>query len=100
MAGFEWHLFVANTIQVQNTSLCKGLLILLIIIYQVVMCNVTYFVPCKRQRAKKAVSDSLGLVDFATRLVIFVLNLPDGQVLFFEEEGFVINPGNQKGFWG
>ena len=64
------------------------------------MCNVTYFVPCKRQRAKKAVSDSLGLVDFATRLVIFVLNLPDGQVLFFEEEGFVINPGNQKGFWG
>ena len=100
MAGFEWHLFVANTIQVQNTSLCKGLLILLIIIYQVVMCNVTYFVPCKRQRAKKAVSDSPGLVDFATRLVIFVLNLPDGQVLFFEEEGFVINPGNQKGFWG
>ena len=51
------------------------------------MCNVTYFVPCKRQRAKKAVSDSPGLVDFATRLVIFVLNLPDGQVLFFEEEG-------------
>ena len=100
MAGFEWHLFVANTIQVQNTSLCKGLLILLIIIYQVVMCNVTYFVPCKRQRARKAVSASPGLVDLATRLVIFVLNLPDGQVLFFEEEGFVINPGNQKGFWG
>ena len=64
------------------------------------MCNVTYFVPCKRQRAKKVVSDSPGLVDFATGLVIFVLNLPDRQVLFFEEEGFVINPGNQKGFWG
>ena len=29
--------------------------------------------------------DSPGLVDFAIRLVIFVLNLPDGQVLFFEE---------------
>ena len=56
--------------------------------------------PCKRQRTKKVVSDSPGLVDFATGLVIFVLNLPDGQVLFFEEEGFVINPGNQKGFWG
>ena len=30
-------------------------------------------------------SDSPGLVDFAIRLVIFVLNLPDGQVLFFDE---------------
>ena len=29
-------------------------------------------------------SDSLGLVDFAIGLVIFVLNLPDGLVLFFE----------------
>ena len=27
----------------------------------------------------------MGLVDFAIRLVIFVLNLPDGQVLFFGE---------------
>jgi len=36
------------------------------------------------QRAKKVVSDSPGLVDFAIRLVIFVLNLP-GQVLFFGE---------------
>ena len=38
-----------------------------------------------RQRAKKGVSDSPGLVDFAIGLVIFVLNLPDGQVLFFGE---------------
>ena len=30
-------------------------------------------------------SDSPGLVDFAIGLVIFVLNLPDGQVLFLEE---------------
>ena len=37
------------------------------------------------QRAKKVVSDNPGLVDFAIRLVIFVLNLPDGQVLFFGE---------------
>ena len=35
------------------------------------------------QLAKKVVSDSLGLVDFAIGLVIFVLNLPEGQVLFF-----------------
>ena len=37
------------------------------------------------QRAKKVVSDSLGLVDFTVVLVIFVLNLPDRQVLFFRE---------------
>ena len=37
------------------------------------------------QRAKKVVSDSLGLVDFAIGLVIFVFNLPNGQVLFWGE---------------
>ena len=37
------------------------------------------------QRAKKVVSDSLGLVDFAMGLVNSVFNLPDGQVMFFEE---------------
>ena len=37
------------------------------------------------QRAKKAVSDSPGPVDFAIGLVMFVLNLPDGQVLLFGE---------------
>jgi len=37
------------------------------------------------QRAKKVVSDSLGLVDFAIGLVNSVLNLPDRQVMFFEE---------------
>ena len=37
-----------------------------------------------QQRAKKVVSDSPGQVDFASiRLVIFVLNLPDRQVLFW-----------------
>ena len=40
-----------------------------------------------RQPSKKVVSDSPGLVNFPTGLVIFVLNLPDGQVLFFEEGG-------------
>ena len=37
------------------------------------------------QRAKKVVSDSLGLVNFTTGLVKSVVNLPDGQVMFFEE---------------
>ena len=35
------------------------------------------------QRAKKVTSNSPGLVDFAIGRVIFVLNLPNGQVLFF-----------------
>ena len=39
----------------------------------------------KHQCAKKVVSNSLGLVDFAIGLVIFVLNLPKGQVLYFGE---------------
>ena len=38
-----------------------------------------------QQRGKKVVSDSPGLVDFAIGLVIFVLNLPNGQVPFFGE---------------
>ena len=37
------------------------------------------------QSAKKVVSDSPGLVDFAIGLVNSVFNLPDGQVMFFEE---------------
>ena len=37
------------------------------------------------QHAKKVVSDSRGLVDFAIGQVNIVLNLPDGQVKFFEK---------------
>ena len=37
------------------------------------------------QRVKKVVSDSQGLVDFATGLVNSSLNLPDGQAKFFGE---------------
>ena len=55
-----------------------------------------------RQHAKKVVSDSLGLVDFTIGLVNSVLNLPDGQVKFFEEfklhKNCVINPAHQKVF--
>ena len=39
----------------------------------------------RMQRAKKVVSNSPGLVDFAIGLVNSVFNLPDGQVMFFEE---------------
>ena len=35
--------------------------------------------------AKKVVSNSPGLADFAIGLSDFVLNFPDGQVLFFGE---------------
>ena len=38
-----------------------------------------------RHCAKKVVSDSPGLVDFAIGLVNSVINLPGGQVNFFEE---------------
>ena len=38
-----------------------------------------YTVELCIQRAKKVVSDSRGLVDFAIGLVNSVLNLPDGQ---------------------
>ena len=37
------------------------------------------------QHAKKVVSNSPGLVDFAIGLVNSVFNLSDGQVMFFEE---------------
>ena len=37
------------------------------------------------QRSKIVVSNSPGLVDFAIGLVSSVINLPDGQVKFFEE---------------
>ena len=42
-------------------------------------------IPRTIQRAKKVLSDSLGIVDFAIGLVISVLKVPDGQVLSFGE---------------
>ena len=49
------------------------------------VCKLLLSLIVASQRAKKVVSNSPGLVDFAIRLVFFVLNLPDGQVLFFGE---------------
>ena len=59
--------------------------------------KIVHSLACPEQRAKKVVSDILGLVDFAIGLVIFVLHLPDGQVLFlgggkFKLQRIVINP--------
>ena len=45
--------------------------------------NITLFLHL--QCTKKVVSDSPGLVDFAIWLVNSVVNLPDGQVMFFEQ---------------
>ena len=39
----------------------------------------------RKQCAKKVVSNSPGPVDFAIRLVNSVFNLPDREVMFFEE---------------
>ena len=54
------------------------------------------------QRVLKVLSDSPGVVYFAIGLVNSVLNLPDGQVKFFEEfrlcKNCVINPAHQKVF--
>ena len=60
---------------------------------------------CPTSYAKKVVSDRPGLVDFAIRLVNSVFNLPDGQVMFFEEIIWIIEElWNQfcssKSFWG
>ena len=55
------------------------------------------------QHTKKVVSDSPGLVDFAVGLTNSVLNLPDGQVMHFEEFNLQkkceINSAHQKN-WG
>jgi len=52
------------------------------------------------QRAKKVVSDSPGLVDFAIGLVNSFLNLPDWQMKYFEEfnlqNNCEINSAHQK----
>ena len=54
-------------------------------------------------RAKKVVSDSPALVDFAIGLVIFFLKLaPRASAVFGGNSNYrriVINPANQKGFW-
>ena len=74
----------------------------------VLQSEATFNFNVRELRAKKVtvclstVSDSPGLVDFAIELVNSVLNLPDGQVTFFEEfklqKKCLINPAYQKVF--
>ena len=68
------------------------------------VCKLLLSLIVASQRAKKVMSNSPGLVDFAIGLVFFVLNLPDGQVLFFwgnsNYRRIVVNPANQNGFLG
>ena len=74
----------------------------------VLQSEATFNFNVRERRAKKVtvclstVSDSPGLVDFAIELVNSVLNLPDGQVTFFEEfklqNKCLINPAYQKVF--
>ena len=40
------------------------------------------------QHVKKVVSDSLGLIDFAIRLVSSVINFPNGQMKFFRYSNY------------
>ena len=52
-----------------------------------------------KQCAKRALSDTAGLVGFGIGLLNSVLNLPDGQVKYFEEfnlqKNFKINSAHQ-----
>ena len=74
----------------------------------VLQSEATFNFNVRERRAKKVtvclstVSDSPGLVDFAIELVNSVLNLPDGQVTFFEEfklqKKCLINPAYQNVF--
>ena len=55
------------------------------------------------QPAKKVISDSPGLVDFALGLLKSVLNVSDGQMIFFflrnsDYRRTVINPAHQNFF--
>ena len=53
-----------------------------------------------KQRAKRVISDTLGLVDFAIGLLNSVLNFPDGQVKYFDEfnlqKNFEVNSAHQN----
>ena len=61
------------------------------------MCSIKFSI-------KKVVSDILGLVDFAVRLVNSVFNKPNGQVKFSWENSNYrnteVNPPHQKFSWG
>ena len=53
-----------------------------------IMIMIIIIIIISMQRAKKVLSDSLGLEDFSVGLMTFVLSLPDGQVKFFENSNY------------
>ena len=61
----------------------EGYFLLILLSFQLKCINSSRNTPATLQHAKKVMSDSPGLEDFAIGLVIFVLNLHDGQVLFW-----------------
>ena len=61
----------------------EGYFLLILLSFQLKCINSSRNTPATLQHAKKVMSDSPGLVDFAIGLVIFVLNLHDRQVLFW-----------------
>ena len=64
---------------------CIGRLLTVTVIWKTCDSEDDYRTGFEMQSAKKVVSNSPGLVNFAIGLVIFVLNLPYGQVLFWRE---------------
>ena len=59
-------------------------MLLILLFYQIRLLSKYLFKNKKNvlwQRAKKVLSNSLGLEDFSIGLVTFVLSLPDGQVM-------------------
>ena len=68
--------------------LIAGYLFIIIIIIIMIIIIIIIIIIISVQRAKKVLSDSLGLEDFTVGLMTFVLSLPDGQVKFFENSNY------------
>ena len=75
----------ANVFSVTNSLLFRRRVASIINTFAIVGLLLLVAAPLQIQRAKKVVSDSLGLVEFAIGQVNSVFKLPDGQVIFFEE---------------
>ena len=75
----------ANVFSVTNSLLFRRRVASIINTFAIVGLLLLVAAPLQIQRAKKVVSDSPGLVEFAIGQVNSVFKLPDGQVMFFEE---------------
>ena len=75
----------ANVFSVTNSLLFRRRVASTINTFAIVGLLLLVAAPLQIQRAKKVVSGSPGLVEFAIGQVNSVFKLPDGQVMFFEE---------------